>query len=398
MNRPNRIYLDYAAATPLDPEVERAMAPFGRDQFANPSSLYAEGRVASQALTDARHRIASSLGAKPSEIVLTAGGTEAVNLAILGVGRRFPGTKVAALSIEHQAVLACLDALKTEGHSTRLIKVNNNGLAKPESIKQAVDDQTALIAVGLANSEIGTIQPLGKIAQVVQAIRTDRAKRGISLPLYLMSDASAAAGYHSLQVSRLRVDLLVVNGAKIYGPKQAGVLYVRTGVELTPLIYGGGQERGLRSGTESVGAAIGLAQALELAEASRPSETKRLTELRARLTNNLLAIPDVTLNGDPNSRLPGNINLTIGGVRGEDLVYHLDAAGVATATGAACSASSDQPSSVLLAIGRTAAQANQSLRLTLGRPTTTEEVKVTADIIATTITKLRGQSFAKIGK
>ena len=391
MSNSKRIYLDYAAATPVDPIVERAMAPFAADEFANPSSLYTEGRLARQTLDDARHRIAQCLGAKSSEVVLTAGGTEAVNLAILGVGRRFPGAKVVTTAIEHQAVLGCVEALADEGHQTELVKVNNRGLVEPESVERAIDDQTVLVSIGLVNSEIGTIQPLAKIAAIIKEARADRTARGIELPIYLMSDASAAAGLVSLQVSRLGVDLLVLNSAKIYGPKLSGGLYVRTGTDLKPLIYGGGQERGLRSGSQSVGLAVGLATALELADESRIDETGRLAALRDQLKAGLLDIDGVTVNGDDRHGLPNNLNVTIPDVSGEELVYHLDRARLAVATGAACSASSDQPSHVLLAIGLSPEQANQSLRLTLGRPTTESDVATTVTLITNTVKRLRSR-------
>ena len=391
MNQHHRIYLDYAAATPVDPAVERAMASFASEQFANPSSLYAEGRAARQALDDARHRIAGCLGAKTSEIVLTAGGTEAVNLAILSVGRQFPGAKVVTTAIEHQAVLGCVEALADEGHQTELVKVNNRGLVEPESIGRAIDDQTVLVCVGLANGEIGTIQPLAKIAAIIKKVRSDRVARGVERPIYLMSDASATAGLVSLQVSRLGIDLLVINGAKLYGPKLSGALYVRAGTKLKPLIYGGGQEHGLRSGSQSVGLAVGLATAPELSEQRRAGETARLSELRDQLKAGLLNIEGVTVNGSERHGLPNHLNVTIPGVSGEELVYYLDQAGLAVATGAACSAASDEPSHVLLAIGLLPEQANQSLRLTLGRPTTKSDVATGVKLVTDTVKRLRSR-------
>jgi cysteine desulfurase len=230
-----------------------------------------------------------------------------------------------------------------------------------------------MLCVAQAGSELGTIQPLAEIAELVKRVRAERKSQGVELPLYLLSDSSAAAGHLSLQVSRLGVDLMVINGAKIYGPKQSGALYVRAGTKLKPLLQGGGQERGLRSGTEAVAQAVGLAKALELAEAGRSAEEKRLTELRQALLAKLQLIPSFVLNNTQHS-LPGIINFQLTGASGEDLVYKLDAAGWAVATGAACSASNDEPSAALLAIGLTPKQANSSLRLSLGRATTATDL------------------------
>ncbi len=369
MKPKTRIYLDYAAATPLDPAVKAAMEPYLTEQFANPSSLYAEGRAAKLALEWARKRVAQVLGARAGEIVLTAGGTEAVNLAIQGVMKSYPQAMVLALSSEHQAVLACASQYNHE-----LLPPKKNGRVNRPDLEKAISDEVVLICVAQVNSELGTVQPVSEIASLIAKVRKARQKRGIELPLYLFSDSSAAAGHLSLQVSRLGVDLLAINGAKIYGPKSSGALYVRTGTKLEPLILGGGQERGRRSGTEAVAQAVGLATALELADQQRPAQERRHIELRRDLLAELSQIKGFELN-NPQHSLPGLINFRIAGASGEDLVYRLDAAGFAVATGAACSASNNQPSPVLLAIGLGEDQANASLRLSLGQATTPGELK-----------------------
>lgn len=368
MEPKNRVYLDYAAATPLDETVKKAMEPYLADEFANPSSLYAEGRAARLALKDSRKRIAKVLGARVGEIVLTAGGTEAVNLAIQGVQKSYPQGKILALESEHQAVL---ESVKAAGG--KLISVKKNGRLNRDRLEKLMTDDVVMICAAQVNSELGTVQPLTEIAALIAQLRQDRKKRGVAMPLYLLSDSSAAAGHLSLQVSRLGVDLMVLNGGKIYGPKQTGALYVRHGVNLSSIILGGGQERGLRSGTEAVSQAVGLALALEQADGDRHKQEKRHVELRKILIDQLSQIPGFALN-NPQHSLPGIVNFRIDGTSGEDLVYRLDAAGFAVATGAACSASSAQPSHVLLAIGLSREAANASLRLSFGRTTTAQEL------------------------
>lgn len=367
MKAEKRVYLDYAAATPVDASVLSAMEPYFSEQFANPSSLYAEGRAARLALDDARKRVAHVLGARTGEVVFTAGGTEAINLAIRGVMKSYPQGEVLAAATEHQAVLACIEGLGLRAGG--LVGVKKNGKVKLDELEQKISDKTVLVCAAAVNGELGTIQPLADVAAVIAKVRADRRKRGTSAPIYLFSDASAAAGHVSLQVSRTGVDILALNGGKIYGPKQSGALYVRHGVNLAPVIYGGGQERGLRSGTESLVQAVGFAAALALADKLRAGEERRQYELRKGLLKDLEQINGFSLN-NPQHSLPGIVNFSVDGVNGEDLVYKLDAAGFAVATGAACAATSDEPSHALLAIGLSAKQANASLRISFGRTTT----------------------------
>lgn len=386
----NLIYLDHAATTPLDPRVFEVMRPFLEDQFANPSSLYRAARDTRRAVEQARHSAAAILGAKPTEIVFTSGGTEGDNLAIQGVLRAHPGGHWVTSAIEHDAVLAIGPALDHQGFSHTVVPVKPNGIVEPSAVQGAITDHTVLVSVMMANNEIGTIQPIADLAKLVAKIRADRAKRGILTPLYLHTDAAQAAGYLDLQVSRLGVDLLTLNGSKIYGPKGTGLLYVRHGTILEPLMLGGGQERGRRSGTENVAGIVGLAKALELVAGSRDAESHRLTALRDDLIRRLLeAIPKATLNGDPRRRLPNNVNLTIPGAEGEGLVLYLDNAGIMASTGSACTTGSLDPSHVLLAIGRSADEANSSLRLTLGHTTDQEAINRVVELLPGIVQRLR---------
>lgn len=384
------IYLDHAATTPLDPRVLEAMRPYLEDQFANPSSLYVAARDTRRAVEQARHTAAAILGAKPTEIVFTSGGTEGDNLAVQGVLRAHPGAHWVTSSIEHDAVLNIATALDRQGYSHSVVPVKPSGIVDPEAIAAAVTDRTVLVSVMMANNEIGTIQPIADLAKLVAKIRTERSRRAISLPLYLHTDATQAAGYLDLHVSRLGVDLLTLNGSKIYGPKGSGLMYVRHGTALEPLMYGGGQERGRRSGTENVAGIVGLSKALELAAADREAESRRLAPLRDNLIRRLLeALPDAALNGDPKRRLPNNVNLTIPGAEGEGMVLYLDNAGIMASTGSACTTGSLDPSHVLLAIGLTPVEANSSLRLTLGRSTDAHAIDRVIEALPGIVTRLR---------
>lgn len=378
------IYLDYGSATPLDPMVKKAMdevTPF----FANPSAASSIGRVAHGQLEAARREVAMVLGAKTSEIIFTSGGTEADNLAILGIARANAGygRHILTTPIEHKAVLESSGALTGEGFMVEMIKVDKIGLVDLADLERKIKADTTLISIGLANSEIGTIQPIGEVAKIVAQIRLQRQKKGNKTSLYLHSDASAAAGQLSLAVSRLGVDALSLNAAKIYGPKGSGALYLRTGVALEPLIVGGDQESGRRAGTENLVGAVGLAVALAKAEKLRSTETKMLANMRNDLTKQLLELhPKAILNGSKTKRLAGNINISFPGADGEDLVAQLDAAGIVVATGAACVASSDKPNHVMTALGRSQAAAQGSLRITLGRATTQAQLDILVRVLS----------------
>jgi cysteine desulfurase len=372
------IYLDHAAATPLDERVLAKMLPYMSQQFYNPSALYQAARDTRKTVEAARAQVASQLGARPSEIVFTAGGTESDNLAIHGVMQKYPDANVIVSAIEHDAVLAA--AGPYEHH---VASVHADGMIDIAALKAEINDQTVLISIMYANNEIGTIEPIAKLSRMIQEIRDQRRQQHNSLPLYLHSDACQAAGYLDLQVSRLGVDLLTINGGKIYGPKQSGALYVKGGLILEPLIRGGGQERGLRSGTENVAGCVGLAEALTIVQAERHDETKRLQALQRRFLQAIAdRIPQAIVQGSKKQRLPNNVHLTIPGTDNERLLIQLDEAGIQAAAGSACSASSETPSHVLRAVGLTDDEARASLRFTMGRSTTDQDIDQTVAVLA----------------
>jgi cysteine desulfurase len=376
MPKSSPIYLDYAAATPLDPRVLSAMQPYLGSAFYNPSATYTAGRQIHQALEAARGQVAHWLGSRPNEVIFTAGGTEANNLAIQGVMHQFPQANIVVSSIEHDSVLAA-----ARNYDCREVKVNPQGVIDLEDLSRQIDQNTVLVSVMYANNEIGTVQPIRQIAKLVAAKRSERPAG--ALPLYFHSDACQAANYLDLHTARLGVDLLTLNGGKIYGPKQSGILYVKSSVQLTPLIFGGGQERGLRSGTENPAASIGFARALELAQGGRRQEAHRLQGLQQHFLALLQQmLPQAVINGSKTRRLPSNMHLTIPGTDNERLLIQLDEAGVMAAAGSACSASDDEPSHVLRALGLSDEQARSSLRFTMGRDTTEAAIEQAATILA----------------
>ncbi|MDB5181753.1 MAG: cysteine desulfurase, partial [Candidatus Saccharibacteria bacterium] len=353
-----QIYLDYAAATPVDPEVFEVMLPYFSEKFYNPSAVYLAAHDVSRDLSAARSAVAQCIGARPVEVTFTAGGTEANNLAIFGVLAAFPGSKIVTSSIEHDSVLEA-----ARQHDCTEAPVNERGIVDVARLEQVIDDETVLISVMYANNEIGTIQPIRNITALVSRIRSERKARGIALPLYVHTDAAQAGNYLDIHVSRLGVDLMTLNGGKIYGPKASGVLYVRSGVVVRPLVYGGGQEHGLRSGTENVAGAIGFARALELAQEKRGDETRRLQDLQQYFISELKTkISEVVINGSLKKRLPNNVHVTIPGADNERLLFALDERGILAAAGSACSASSDEASHVLYALGLSDERARSSLR------------------------------------
>ena len=386
--KPKTIYLDYAAATPTSAAVLKAMQPYWSTDFANPSALYQSARTTRSAVEAARRQVAQVLEAKPAEIVFTAGATESINLALQGVAKAFPRGKILVGAIEHQAIQACADLLQLAGHPVERIPVDQRGVIKLSELDKLLDNRTVLVSIGLANGEVGTIQPWRQIKQLLRAKRTQQG----DLPLYLHTDATAAAaGFMDLKVEQLQADLLTLNAAKIYGPKQVGALYVRRGTRMQPLLAGGGQESGLRPGSENVPGIVGLAAALAELHQQRQTESNRLAKLQAKLLQGLENLPPWQLNGHPTQRLPNNINLSIQDVDGEELVLYLDREGIQAATGAACSANSQRASHVLLALGVKPSVANSSLRLTMGRGTTAADVKQVIAVLPKLVDQLRGQ-------
>lgn len=364
------IYLDFAAATPMDKSVHAAMEPYFWEHFYNPSATYLRAKAVKKDLEAARTRVAHWFGARPSEVIFTAGATEANNLAINGIMQQYPQANIVVSAIEHESVLA-----PAHQYDCREVPVTPQGLVDLNVLKQTITDQTALVSIMYANNEIGTVQPIRQIGQLLEEIRKDRRTRGVELPIYLHTDAAQAANYLDIHASRLGADFISINGGKIYGPKQSGVLFVSAKARLQPQILGGGQERGLRSGTENVPGAIGLAAALDLVQKDRHEEAMRLQRLqKVALDEIAQKISTAELNGSKSQRLPNNIHVTIPGQDNERLLMALDEAGVMCAAGSACSASNEEPSHVLRALGRSDIEAQASLRLTMGRHTTEEDV------------------------
>jgi len=374
------IYLDYAAATPMDPLVLQSMTPYFTDKFYNPSATYLPAQSVRQDLEAARANVAHWLGARSSEIIFTAGGTEANNLAIRGVLEQFPDGNIIVSAIEHESVLAAANAAAGK---CKLARVTAEGIVDVRELIRLIDDHTVLISVMYANNEVGAIQPLRDITRCVQAIRQQRQKAGNDYPLYVHTDAAQAAAYLDLHTARLGVDLLTLNAGKIYGPKQAAVLYMHHDVRLSPQVLGGGQERTYRSGTENVAGAIGLATALDLVQSRRRDEVARLQALQ-RLFFELLAekLPTAVVNGSRKNRLPNNVHITLPGEDNERLLIELESQGILAAAGSACSASDEEPSHVLKAMGLDDAAAQASLRFTMGRLTTEDDIRQTVHILA----------------
>jgi cysteine desulfurase len=384
MNKPrmnDRIYLDYAAATPVDGRVLAAMQPYFAETFYNPSATYAPAREVADVLEAARARVSHWLGVRPAEIVFTAGGTEANNLAIYGVMQHsadYPDANIVVSAIEHDAV-----SRPAARYDCRQVPVGPDGIVSARAVADNIDDKTVLVSVMYANNEIGTLQPLKDIAQHVKDERNERRKRGDSRPLYLHTDACQASNYLDLHAARLGVDMMTLNGGKMYGPKQSGILYVKAGIELVPMIVGGGQERGLRSGTENVAACIGLAEALDIAQAGRHEELARMQALQTLFIDQLKnVLPAAVINGSLKKRLPNNVHITVPGQDNERLLLQLESRGILAAAGSACSASSQEPSHVLRAIGLSDADAQASLRFSMGRATDATAVRRTISTLA----------------
>jgi len=390
-----QVYLDHAATTPLHPEVLKKMQPYFSDIFANPSSFHTPGLEAKKALDAARKSIAAILNAHADEMIFCSGGTESDNLAIFGtllttqhavLGTRYDVPHVITSAVEHHAVLEPLQYLaKTKAIELTVLPVDKFGQVSVKDVEDALRPETVLVSVMYANNEIGTIQPIADIGRVLLKWR----KTHVTAYPFFHSDACQAAGALDLDVEKLHVDLLTLNGSKIYGPKGVGLLFVRRGVKLAPQIRGGGQERGVRSGTENVPGIIGLASALELAQAEKEKENARLTKLRDSLISGLLAIDKTRLNGHPTERLPNNANISFMDIEGEAAVLYLDAQGIYCSTGSACASSSLDPSHVILATGVSYEAAHGSLRFTLGHSTKPSDIGYVLKTMPDIVAKLR---------
>jgi cysteine desulfurase len=379
-----RIYLDYAATTPVHPEVVKAMLPYFSDAFGNPSSLYSYGLEVRQAIEAARNKVAESIGAKNEEIVFTGGGSEADNSAIKGVAdaNRRKGNHIITSVIEHHAVLVTCKFLEKRGFKVTYLPVDKYGLVDPESVRKAITDKTILISIMHANNEIGTIQPIGEIGKIARKAK-----------IYFHTDAVQTVGHIPVNVNELKVDMLSFSAHKLYGPKGVGVLYIRKGTKVTSLIHGGEQEQGRRAGTENVPGIVGLGKAIELAGLDITNETERLITLRNVLIKGILEkIEHSRLNGHPAQRLPNNVNVSVDFIEGESTCLNLDLEGICISTGSACSSSDAEPSHVLLAIGLSHAQARSSLRFTMGRLTTAEDIERVLEVLPRTVARLRAIS------
>jgi cysteine desulfurase len=387
-NKSMPIYMDYAATTPVDPIVFKAMKPYFSKTFGNPSSIHAFGQDALVALEKARRQVAGLLNADPSEVVFTSGGTESDNAALIGVGNalRSKGSHVITSSVEHHAVLACCEFMAQNGYEVTVVPVDRNGTVSLSEIEKAITDKTVLISVMHANNEIGTVQPIGEIGALAK-----------SRNVLFHTDAVQSFGHVPIDVRAMNVDLLSLSGHKLYGPKGVGALYIREGTPFEPFIHGGRQESGKRSSTHNVPGIVGLGKAAEIAGAGMEPENRRVLELRGLLIQNILnMVSGVRVNGHLTQRLTNNVNLSIDGVEGESLVMNLDLEGVAASSGSACSSGSGKTSHVLKALGLSEETARGSLRLTLGRFTTRAECDRVADVLAKIVQRLRDlSSFGK---
>lgn len=379
-----RIYMDHSGTTPIDPAVLEAMMPFLTKNYANPSSIYTEGREVRAAIDVARQQVASALNAQPNNIIFTSGGTESDNLGIMGsvFSQKEKSGHIITTSIEHPAVTRTVEFLGSHGFDITLLPVNEYGQVELDVLADAIQEDTRLISVCYGNNEIGTIQDMKEIVKLAH-----------ERDVLVHTDAVQAIAKIPVDVKDIGVDLLSLSGHKIAGPKGIGALYVRDGLKIKPIQHGGGHENKLRSGTENVPGVIGLGKAMELGKAGLTTEIPRVKAMRDRLLKGLLeAEKETYLNGHPEKRLPHNVHVRFSYIEGEALLLNLDMMGIAAATGSACSSKSLQASHVLLAIGLTPEQAHGSLRLTLGKKNTDEEVDKVLEAVPTIVKKLRAMS------
>jgi cysteine desulfurase len=383
------IYLDYNSTTPLHPRVFEVMAPYLRECWGNPSSPYRFGNEAKAAVESARARIAACVGCKPDEVIFCSSGTESDNLALRGVAHalRSEGNHIVTTAIEHPAVLNTCRALETEGYRITYLPVNPNGLVEMDALAASLCAGTILVTVMHANNETGVIQPVEEIASIIRG-------RGV----VFHTDAVQSAGKLPQELSELGADLVTFSGHKLYGPKGAAALYVRSGTPLSPVITGGTQERGFRAGTENVAGIVGFAEAVALAFDDQEVEGQRLWALRDRLEDQVReAIPDARISGAQAPRVPNTSNMSFHGVDGESIVLGLDVRDICVSTGSACSTGDPEPSHVLLAMGRSAHEAQGSIRLSLGRETSEQDIDTTVQALAETVALLRRISSVRDG-
>jgi cysteine desulfurase len=378
------IYMDHAATTFTRPDVVSAMLPYFTEHFGNPSSVYSIARVTKEAIERSRIQVATALGAEPDEIYFTGGGTESDNWAIKGVAfaNRKRGNHIITSKIEHHAVLHTCQFLEKEGFEVTYLPVDRNGMVIPEDLEKAITDRTILITIMYANNEIGTIEPIAELGAIAR-------KHNV----YFHTDAVQAIGSVPIDVKAQKIDLLSLSAHKFYGPKGVGALYIKKGVRIENLLHGGGQEKRRRAGTENIPGIVGLGRAIELVTADIPGHSTQVAAMRDRLTTGILEkIPDARLNGHPEKRLPGNINISFEFIEGESMLIWLDDEGICASTGSACTSGSLEPSHVLLATGLPVEISHGSLRLTLGDANKPGDVDVILDILPKVVTKLREMS------
>jgi cysteine desulfurase len=376
------IYLDNAASTRVDEKVVDEMLPYFREQFGNPSSIHKYGRLASMAIQNARKRIASLINAESKEILLTSGGTESNNTALYGIAYKKKRGYVVTSSIEHDAILEPCKRLERDGFQVTYLPVDKYGLVNPEDVKRVISSDTCLISIMVANNEVGTIQPIKEICKIAHEK---------SIPMH--TDAVQAVGKIPIDVKELDIDLLSISSHKINGPKGVGALYIKKGTDLDPLILGGGQENGLRSGTENVPNIVGFGKACQLAKENMKQNEDHFNKLTTKLRSRVLQeIPYVTFNGHPEKRIPNNTHFTFLGVNGEDLIIKLDENNIAASTGSACSVRTQKASHVLKAMGFSHEQITGSLRLTTGMSNTEKEIDDTVEILKKVVNELRAVS------
>jgi cysteine desulfurase len=379
-----RIYLDYAATTPTHPEVMKAMLPYFTESFGNPSSIHSYGQEAKDAVERARSTVAALIGAKSEEIVFTGSGTEADNFAVKGVAlsRQGKGNHVITSSIEHHAVLETCKFLEKQGFSVTYLPVDGYGMVDPNDVKKAITKKTILVSIMHANNECGTIEPVAQIGNIAR-----------EADIYFHTDAVQTAGHIPLGANKLNVDLLSISAHKLYGPKGIGALYIRKGTRINPFMHGGNQEKGRRASTENVPGIVGFGKAAEIAQQEMLEEAQKLTALRDRLIEGILrGIEYTQLNGHPVKRLPNNVNVSINYVEGESILLNLDLDGICASTGSACTSADLEPSHVLVAMGLPHLQAHSSLRFTLGKWTTEEEINKVLEVLPGIVSKLRAMS------
>lgn len=376
------IYLDNAASTQIHEDVLNSMLPYLKEQYGNPSSIHRYGRLAHKAIEKARKQIASLINAEPSEILITSGGTESNNTALRGIAMKNPSSQIITSSIEHDAILEPCKKLSKNGFNVDYLPVNQFGIVESSDLKNHISEKTSLVSIMFGNNEVGTIQAISEISKICHKTNA-----------LFHTDAVQAVGKIPIDVKELGIDLMSISSHKIYGPKGIGALYIKNGIDIDPVILGGGQESGLRSGTENVANIVGFGKTCEIAKNNLQENISHTKKLRDTLIENVLnKIPEVTLNGHPKSRLSNNTHFTFLGVNGEDLIIKLDEYGIAASTGSACSVNTQKASHVLQAMGFSLEQITGSLRLTIGIFNDQKEIEQTVDVLKKVVQELRSVS------